>query len=36
MGFKRGNNIGNMEIIFNVIFPEDYTSDIKKKLEELI
>lgn len=36
MGFKRGTNIGNMEIIFNVIFPEDYTSDIKKKLEELI
>ena len=36
MGFKRGNNIGNMDIIFNIIFPEDYTSDVKKKLEELI
>ena len=36
LGFKRGNNTGQLEIIFNVIFPEDYTTEIKKKLEEIL
>lgn len=36
LGFKRGNNTGKLDIIFNVIFPEDYTTEIKKKLEEIL
>ena len=36
MGFKRGNNTGKLDIIFNVIFPEDYTPEIKKKLEDIL
>lgn len=36
LGFKRGDNLGKLDIIFNVIFPEDYTPEIKKKLEDII
>ena len=36
LGLKRGTNIGNLEIIFNISFPEDYSTEIKKKLEDIL
>lgn len=36
LGLKRGANIGNLEIIFTISFPEDYSTEIKKKLEDIL
>ena len=33
---KRGNNIGKLDIIFIIDFPEDFNPEIKKKLEEIL
>lgn len=36
LGLKRGNNVGKLDIIFIIDFPEDFTPEIKKKLEEIL
>lgn len=36
LGFKRNANIGNLDVIFKVQFPDELTDDVKKQLEKIL